>query len=100
MQKRGWVYILTNQYHTVLYIGVTSNLMVRIQEHRSKHFPNSFTARYNVNKLVYYCLFDTIQDAIAEEKRLKGGSREGKEVLIERQNPDWDDLWVKDVCNW
>lgn len=75
MQKVGWVYILTNKHHNVLYTGVTSNLVVRMQEHRSKIYPGSFTSRYNVDQLVYFLLYDTIEDAIAEEKRIKGGNR-------------------------
>ncbi len=60
MQKGGWVYIITNKHHTVLYTGVSSNLVARIQEHKSKVYPSSFTSRYNVDKLIYYCLYDTI----------------------------------------
>ncbi len=71
MQKGGWVYILTNKHHTVLYTGVTSDLVGRMQEHRSKFYSSSFTARYNVSKLVYYFLFETISEAIADEKRIK-----------------------------
>ncbi len=74
MQKGGWVYILTNKHHTVLYTGVTSNLPARINEHSTKHYPFSFSARYNADKLVYYKLYDTIEEAITEEKRTKGGT--------------------------
>lgn len=100
MQKGGWVYILTNTHHTVLYTGVTSDLVGRMQEHRSKRYPSSFTARYNVGKLVFYFLYETIEEAIAEEKRIKGGSRAAKIKLIALRNPAWDDLWLKDVCKW
>ncbi len=83
---------MTNQHHTVLYIGVTSDLIGRVYEHKTKAFPNSFTAKYNCNKLVYYNGFMTITEAINEEKRLKGGSRKKKIDLINAMNPEWKDL--------
>jgi len=67
MQYGGTVYILTNVHHEVLYIGVTSDLFARIPEHIMKVYPNSFTAKYNCNKLVYYETFGRIEDAIARE---------------------------------
>ncbi len=76
--KGGFIYILTNNSNTVLYIGVTSNLSNRLQQHRSGFFKNSFTSRYNVSKLVYYEQFLTIEDAILREKQLKAGSRQKK----------------------
>jgi putative endonuclease len=97
--KPGFIYIITNHANTTLYIGVTSNLPNRIIEHREKRFQNSFSARYNLNKLVYYEQFQMIGDAIAREKQLKGGSRNAKIELIEKMNPNWDDLFedIKDV---
>ena len=95
MEKGGAVYILTNKYNNVLYTGVTSNLKSRIYEHKIKKYPKSFTARYNINKLVYYCGFHSIEEAIAEEKRIKGGSRNKKIELIESLNPNWNDLFNK-----
>lgn len=92
MEKGGAVYILTNKYNKVLYTGVTSDLTMRIIEHKEKHYKNSFTAIYNVDKLVYYNGFHTIEEAIAEEKRIKGGSRKQKINLIESINPHWNDL--------
>ncbi len=83
---------MTNKHHTVLYIGVTSDLIGRVYEHKTKAFPNSFTAKYNCNKLVYYNGFMTITEAINEEKRLKGGSRKKKIDLINAMNPEWKDL--------
>jgi putative endonuclease len=83
---------MTNQHHIVLYIGVTSDLIGRVYEHKTKVFPNSFTAKYNCNKLVYYNGFMTITEAISEEKRLKGGSRKKKIDLINAMNPEWKDL--------
>ena len=87
MNNGGWVYIMTNKHHTVLYTGVTSDLVGRMLQHRSKEFGGSFTERYNIEKLVYYFLYDSIEDAIREEKRIKGGSRTAKIALIEKLNP-------------
>lgn len=86
------MYIMTNKHHTTLYTGVTSELQVRINQHKSKEFPNSFTSKYNCDKLVDYCDFPTIEEAIAEEKRIKGGSRQDKIDLINKMNPKWEDL--------
>ncbi len=66
--------------------------MLRIEEHKYKRYPNSFTAKYNCEMLVYYKEFSSIVDAIAEEKRLKGGSRQQKINLINSMNPEWKDL--------
>ncbi|WP_245586355.1 GIY-YIG nuclease family protein [Olivibacter sitiensis] len=99
MKRGGIVYIITNKSHRVLYTGVTSDLLSRIKKHRDKEFPNSFSARYNVYKLVYYRFFSTIQEAIAEEKRIKGGNRKQKLRLIEGLNPDWNDLW-DEIVEW
>ncbi len=100
MYKGGWVYILTNKNHTVLYTGVTSNLVGRMLDHINKSYASSFTARYNLDLLVYYALFDTIEEAISEEKRIKGGSRTAKLRLIQSMNPKLKDLWVEDVSKW
>ena len=91
---------MTNMHHTVIYTGVTSDLISRTQEHMTKFFEGSFTARYNVCKLVYYCNYSTIEEAIAEEKRIKGGSRQKKIKLIESMNPNWEDLWIREVSKW
>ena len=97
--KPGFVYIITNSNNTTLYIGVTSNLPQRILEHKEKLYPNSFSARYNLNKLVYFEQYQMIGDAIAREKQLKGGSRLAKFTLIEKTNPLWNDLFdeIKDI---
>lgn len=100
MQRGGCVYILTNKHHTVLYTGVTSDLISRIQQHISKLHPVAFTAKYNANKLIYHSLWPTIEEAIAEEKRIKGGSRQKKIDLIESLNPHWEDLWLKELSKW
>lgn len=92
MLKRGFTYILTNRHHTVLYVGVTSNLPKRMQEHKTGRYKNSFTHRYNVTELVYYEEFSRIVDAIAREKQLKAGSRQKKLDLINTMNPEWKDL--------
>jgi putative endonuclease len=100
MQKGGFVYITTNPLRTVLYTGVTSNLIGRIQKHKSKFYPNSFSAKYNVTILVFYAFFPTIVEAILEEKRIKAGSRKQKMELINSINPFWEDLWDKEVSKW
>ena len=99
MQYGGVVYMMTNLTHQVIYVGVSSDLISRVQEHKNGIFQNGFTARYNCKKLVYYNSFPTIEEAILEEKRIKGGSRVKKEVLIESINPNWKDLW-EDIKTW
>jgi putative endonuclease len=89
--KTYYVYILTNPYHTVLYIGVTNNLERRVAEHKEGAH-EGFTKKYNVTKLVYYEASPSIAAAIEREKQLKGGSRARKPALIQEQNPDWRDL--------
>lgn len=97
--KPGFIYIVTNKYNNTYYIGVTSNLPKRILEHKEKRFENSFSARYNLTKLVYYEQFQMIGDAIAREKQLKAGSRANKVSLIQSINPNWIDLYeeIKDI---
>ena len=86
------IYIMTNKYNRVLYTGVTSNLLRRVTEHKEKAI-EGFTSRYNVNKLVYYEEFATMEEAIAREKQIKGGSRKKKLDLIKSKNPNWEDLY-------
>jgi len=93
--KPGYIYILTNKNNTTLYVGVTANLIERVQQHKSKQDRKSFTARYNVNKLVYHEAHQMIGDAIGREKQLKAGSRAKKIALIESVNPEWLDLFDK-----
>ncbi|HYQ59047.1 MAG TPA: GIY-YIG nuclease family protein [Draconibacterium sp.] len=95
MKKEAYVYILTNSGNSVLYVGVTSNLTQRMQQHKNGFFKNSFTSRYMINKLVYYELFLDMTDAIAREKQIKAGSRKKKLDLINSRNPDWEDLMLK-----
>lgn len=85
------IYILTNKTNSVFYIGVTSNIEERILQHKEKVF-KGFTSKYNCDKLVYFEEFQWIQDAIAREKQLKGGSRQKKIDLIVDMNPGWMDL--------
>jgi putative endonuclease len=92
-RNTGYLYILTNKHHTVLYIGVTNNLPARIIEHRDKVNPNSFTARYNVYKLVYCEIHEIYEEALIREKILKGGSRKRKIDLIDKFNSGWKDLF-------
>lgn len=90
--KPSYVYIMANARRTVLYTGVTSNLQRRVWEHVSHVSPTSFTARYNVTRLVYYEEHQSIVDAIEREKQLKGGPRRQKLRLVASMNPNWDDL--------
>lgn len=92
MRYGGAVYIMTNTTHSVLYIGVTSNLAVRVQQHKEAINAGSFTAKYKCNKLVYFENFLRIEEAIAKEKRLKNWHREWKINLINQFNPHWIDL--------
>jgi len=85
-----FVYILANRSRT-LYIGVTSDLGLRVAQHRAGAVPG-FTQKYRIDRLVYFEQFQWIQDAIAREKQLKGWTRAKKTALIEEQNPAWDDL--------
>ncbi|MBN8786649.1 MAG: GIY-YIG nuclease family protein [Terrimonas sp.] len=99
MQKGGCIYIMTNKNKTTLYIGVTSDLIAHVQQHKQHVFKNSFTDRYNLEYLVYYENFSSIEEAIAREKEIKKWRREKKEKLIHAQNPDWRDLW-EEIKKW
>ena len=89
--KYYYVYIMTNKNNSVLYTGVTKDLLRRVTEHKSKKI-KSFTAKYNIDKLVYFEYFNEVEKAIAREKQIKAGSRMKKIELIEKENPDWKDL--------
>ncbi len=89
--KTMYVYIMANSRHTVLYVGVTNDLMRRTEEHKQKIL-GGFTARYNVDKLVYYEMTESEEAAISREKYLKKCYRKTKEKLITAFNPDWKDL--------
>ena len=99
MKRGGSVYLITNIHNQVLYTGVTSDLVKRITENRESKYEKSFTAAYNINKLVYYENYLNIEEAIAEEKRIKGGSRAKKIKMIEGKNPEWKDLW-EEISKW
>jgi putative endonuclease len=85
---------MTNKNNTVLYIGVTSFLIKRVFQYKSKFYPNLLSAKYNCNKLVYFKLFDSIVEAIAREKNLKNWKRDWKKELITKYNPEWKELVV------
>jgi putative endonuclease len=94
MNKQYYVYIATNKINTVFYIGVTNNLVRRIFEHKNKLI-SGFTAKYNINKLVYLEVYENISSAIEREKQLKGGSRSNKIALIRKTNLLYKDLYDK-----
>ena len=83
---------MTNKNNTVLYTGMTNDLVRRVSEHKEKLI-KGFTSWYNIIKLVYYEIFGTAYDAIAREKQIKAGSRQKKLDLINKVNPDWKDLY-------
>ena len=93
----GYVYIMTNKSNHVLYIGVTTDLVRRVMEHKDSS-GSRFTIKYNCNKLVYYEVFDVIEDAIRRETQLKGWQRQWKINLIDKLNPKWQDLALT-FCN-
>jgi len=88
-----YVYILTNKTHSVLYTGVTGNLVRRVYEHKNNADPNSFTAKYKVYKLVYFEETSDINAAIEREKQIKSWKREHKIALISKSNPRFLDLF-------
>ncbi len=92
MKKQYFVYIATNSDNYVLYTGVTNNLVRRLHEHKNKP-ASSFTAKYNINKLIYYEVLDFPEEAIKREKQIKAGSRAKKLKLIESINPNFKDLY-------
>jgi putative endonuclease len=100
MTYGGHVYIMTNPWGTTLYVGVTSNLVQRVLEHIQQTDPDSFTARYNLTKLIYYEFHERIELAIAREKQIKAGSRQKKIDLINTMNPSWQDLYQVQVKHW
>lgn len=96
--KSYYVYIATNYNNTVLYTGVTNNIDRRMFEHKNKIHPKSFTAKYNINKLVYVESARYAYEAISREKQIKGLTRAKKIDLINSVNPDWNDLLDNNIC--
>lgn len=92
MNKKGYIYILFNKKNGTLYVGVTSDLIKRIYEHKNKII-DGFTKKYAIDKLGYYEIYEDIESAIQREKQIKSGSRKKKIELIESMNPDWNDLY-------
>ena len=92
MSKQYYVYIMTNKHNTVLYTGITNNLIRRVYEHKEK-LVAGFTKKYNITKLVYYEVFDDPENAISREKQIKAGSRQNKIQLITSINREWRDLY-------
>jgi len=92
MEKYGFIYIMTNKNKTVLYIGVTNNLVRRVYEHKNHLIKNSFSDRYNLEYCIYFEEFPSIEMAIAREKELKKWNRQKKEALINQKNSEWKEL--------
>lgn len=92
MDKCYYVYIMTNAYNTVLYVGVTNNLCRRVYEHK-EGLVDGFTKKYRVHKLVYYEVYNDVNGAISREKNLKGKTRQKKIDLINLNNSSWTDLY-------
>ncbi|MCP5395846.1 MAG: GIY-YIG nuclease family protein [Sphingomonadaceae bacterium] len=90
--KGGWVYVMADRYRGTLYVGVTSDLAARVTQHR-EGTGSDFCKRYGLTRLVWADRCDSIEDAIAHEKRLKRWRRAWKIELIEKTNPEWEDLF-------
>ncbi|MBF8150134.1 GIY-YIG nuclease family protein [Winogradskyella sp. F6397] len=94
--SKWYIYIMANKFNGTIYIGITDNIDERVKEHKLKVNPNSFTAKYNCYKLVYFEEFENSSEAIIREKRLKKWKRDWKINLIENMNPSWMDISI----NW
>jgi len=92
VERQYYIYIMTNKRNTVLYTGVTNDLKKRVYEHKEK-LAEGFTKRYNVDKVIYYEVFQDPENAILREKQIKGGSRAKKIALVKSMNPEWKDLY-------
>ncbi len=95
--KTPAVYIVSNRKNGILYVGVTSDLMRRIYEHKN-HLIDGFTKKYDCINLMYYEIHDNMESAITREKQIKAGSRLNKIQLIEKDNVDWLDLYQNIAC--
>ena len=91
-ENQYYVYIITNKYNTTIYVGVTNNLVRRIYEHKNK-LVEGFSSKYNLNKLIYFECTENVESAIIREKQIKNYSRAKKELLIEKMNPNREDLY-------
>ena len=91
-EKQYYVYIITNKYNTTIYVGVTNNLARRIYEHKNK-LVEGFSSKYYLNKLIYFECTENVESAIIREKQIKNYSRAKKELLIEKMNPNREDLY-------
>jgi putative endonuclease len=92
MEKVYYVYIMTNQKNGTIYIGISSNLLRRVYQHKNEYY-EGFSKKHFLKRLVYYESFGDVELAIKKEKRLKKYNRDWKINLIEKTNPDWRDLW-------
>ena len=92
MEKQPYVYLLASHCNGTLYVGVTSNLIARVWQHR-EHLADGFSRRYNVDCLVWYEAHPTMDSAIQREKRIKKWNRAWKVRLVDDMNPSWRDLW-------
>ena len=90
--KQSYIYIMSNKLNGTLYVGVTSDIIKRVYEHKNS-LVDGFTKKYNLKTLIYYEIYDDITDAITREKQLKAGSRAKKIELIKKMNPEWNDLY-------
>ena len=93
VNKQYYVYIMTNRGNNVLYVGVTRDLIKRVYEHKAK-LVAGFTKKYNIVKLVYYEVFQDMENAILREKQIKAGSRQKKIELVNDMNREWRDLYA------
>jgi len=91
MDGQYYIYIMTNKRNIIIYTGVTNDLKRRVYEHKEK-LAEGFTRKYNITKLVYYEVFEDVENAILREKQIKGGSRQKKPELINSMNKEWRDL--------
>jgi len=92
MSKQYYVYIMTNKINSVIYTGITNDLKRRVYEHKNK-LVEGFTKKYNIDKLIFYEVYNDINIAIAREKQIKSGSRAKKVAMIEDMNDQWNDLY-------
>ena len=97
MEKRGYVYLMASKRNGTLYLGVTSDLARRVSQHRKGEI-DGFTKKYGCKTLVWYAVFDRIDDAIRREKQMKEWRRAWKLRAIEEMNPGWDDLF-ESICS-